>query len=67
MATDRAEQVLARLGYHVTYQDPHLSVFKGKLSLENLTLHRTAKKNEPIIFVSDLGIRLDLWDLIRRQ
>ncbi|MGI9244901.1 MAG: hypothetical protein ACR2RV_29125 [Verrucomicrobiales bacterium] len=66
-ASKFAEEELAKSGYHVTYQEPDLSLWSAKLKVKNLTLHRTSQKDEPIIFVSDLGVDIDLRSLVLQK
>ncbi len=66
-ASKLAEEELAKRGYHVTYKDPDLTLWNARLRLEDLTLHRSSQKDEPLIFVSDLGVDIDLRSLIWKR
>jgi hypothetical protein len=66
-AAEQLEEELAGLGYHITYRDPDLVLWRGSLRLKDVTFHRSAEKDAPLVFSSDLGIQIDLSELIEKQ
>ncbi|MGI9241667.1 MAG: hypothetical protein ACR2RV_12775, partial [Verrucomicrobiales bacterium] len=66
-AARRLDHELAKLGIHITYEDPDLSLWQGSLSLSEIVLHRTAMKDERLLSISEFGVKIDLDELIWRQ
>ena len=54
-------------GFHISYRDPDLALFRGSLVLKDITLHQNAVKNIPLLFLSNLSLKIDLSELIWKQ
>ena len=66
-AARRLEHELAVRGFHISYRDPDLALFRGSLLLRDITLHEDATKKAPLLFLSELGLKVDLSELIWKQ
>ena len=63
-AARRLQQELAVRGFHIAYRDPDLRLFRGSLSLKDITLFRRADQSEPLMFLSDFALKVDMTELL---